>query len=242
VNGPSLPASVDEAIDRLAPLLEPARRRVFAFVALAESPVSREETAAATGISLALATFHLERLLEASLVEAGFSAGKGSGSGVRGRPAKLYRAARQDLLVSLPARDYRLAAELFADALTLVARPRSLDDAARVRGKAVGGRVRERAGRTKKQAGLVAALADVLAEEGYDPRPLGDGSLALRNCPFEALTERHRDLICPTNLALLDGVLEGAGISAVRTRLEPGEGRCCVLFQADEARGEGTGF
>jgi predicted ArsR family transcriptional regulator len=236
VNSPSLPPSVDEAIDRLAPLLEPARRRVFAFVSLADRPVTRDEAAEASGVSLALATFHLERLLEAGLVAASFSAGKGNGSGKRGRPAKLYRAARLDLLVSLPARDYQLAAELFADALAQGDRPQSLDDSAQLRGKAVGVRVKERAGRSKKQANLMAALAGVLAEEGYEPRPLADGSLALRNCPFQALTERHRDLICPTNLALLDGVLEGAGISTIRTRLEPGEGRCCVLLQADEAR------
>jgi predicted ArsR family transcriptional regulator len=88
----------------------------------------------------------------------------------------------------------------------------------------------------------MAALMEVLADEGYDPRTSGDGSVTLRNCPFEALTERHGDLTCPANLALLGGVIEGAGISAARAVLEPGEGRCCVVVRpAGERAGEQAG-
>jgi predicted ArsR family transcriptional regulator len=233
VNLPALPTDLGLALERLAPLLEPARRRVFAFVAQADHPVTRDEAAAATGFSLPLATFHLEKLLEAGLVEAPPpDAHAEPAPRRRGRPAKLYRPVRQDLLVNLPARDYRLAAELFADALAQGGRSQSLDAAARLRGRSMGSSVRERAGRSRKPAALMAALVEVLADAGYEPRTSGDGSVTLRNCPFEALTERHGDLTCPANLALLGGMIEGAGISAARAVLDPGEGRCCVVVRA----------
>src|SRR3982751_6182065 len=72
-----LPATTESALDRLALLHEPVRRRVFAFVAGASASASasgatRDETAIAVGIDRPLAAFHLERLLEAGLLEADF--------------------------------------------------------------------------------------------------------------------------------------------------------------------------
>lgn len=230
MNQRALPPAIDEAIDRLGPLLEPARRRVFGFVASADRPVTRDETASATGLALPLATFHLERLLEVGLLEAVAPPASAAAVGRRrGRPAKLYRAARQDLLVSMPARDYRLAAELFADALARGPGPDSLGMAARARGRRLGERAMERAA---EGAELEAAVVGVLADQGYEPRRLEDGSMALRNCPFDGLTEGHGDLICPANRSLLAGLLEGAGLSTLDATLEPGEGRCCILLRA----------
>ncbi len=210
-------------MDRLSPLMEPARRRAFSFVAAAAAPVTREETTDATGLSLALATFHLERLLEAGLVEAGFAADVPPGVTARrgrGRPAKRYRAARGDISLSLPARNYRLAAELLADALPPEIAPTALDVAARRRGRAIG----------RSVEGSQRRLVDVLAGEGYLPRTV-NGRIEFGNCPFEGLTEGHGDLICPANLALLQGVLEGAGVSDMEARLDAGDGRCCVVLQ-----------
>lgn len=194
-------------------------------MAAADSPVTREQTAAGTGLSLALATFHLEKLLEAGLLEVcSGAAPSGALPGVgrrRGRPAKLYRSVREEVLVSVPGRrDYRLAAELFAEALPDDRMPPALDQAARERGRAMGRGVRDRA-----------ALIQALADRGYEPRSIDGDFIALRNCPFEGLTERHRALICPANLALLQGLVEGAGLSGVEARLEPGDGRCCVVLR-----------
>jgi predicted ArsR family transcriptional regulator len=218
---------VNDSIDRLAPLVEPAHRRVFESVASADSPVTREQVAVGSGLSLALATFHLERLLEAGLLEsnsavvAGPVSPAGTGGGKRrGRPAKLYRVARREFTVSVPGRDYRLAAEIFAEAL-VGELPPALDEAARERGRVMGRGVSDRR-----------KLLDALADHGYEPRPSDGDSIALRNCPFDGLTERHRDLICPTNLALLEGLIEGAaGTTGMEALLEPGEGRCCVVLR-----------
>lgn len=183
--------------------------------------MTREQVAAGSGLSLALATFHLERLLEAGLLESSSSAGTGSKR--RGRPAKLYRLARREFTVSVPGRDYRLAAELFAEALPVDALPPALDEAARERGRAMGRGVSD-----------WEKLLDVLAGHGYEPRRIDGDSIALRNCPFDGLTERHRDLICPTNLALLEGFVEGSAITGMEARLEPGEGRCCVVLRPSD--------
>ena len=246
---PALSPTEEAAIDRLTPLLEPARRRAFGFVARSGRAVTRDETAAGTGVSLALATFHLEKLVQAGLLEVAAFEGASPvgipGGRRRGRPAKLYRASRSNLSVSFPARNYRLAAELLADALAQGAVPDSLASAARARGRELGERAISRAERdgeldaerdAARGGELEAAVFGVLADQGYEPRLLEDGSVALGNCPFEGLTERHGGLICPANQALLDGVLDGARVTSMRTALDPGDGRCCVVLRAaDEA-------
>ena len=219
---------MDAAIERLIPLMEPARRRIFVFVSGAPKPVSREEAAAATGLSTALAAFHLEKLLEARLVEASFEAPSAGGPRRRGRPAKLYRSSRGDISLSLPARNYRLAAEIFAEAFPAETAESVLGAAARRRGRSIGTSAGGEG--LEGTAGLVATLT----EAGYRPRPVS-GRIELGNCPFEALTEGHGELICRANLALLEGILEGAGVSTMEARLEPGDDRCCVVIEPVES-------
>jgi predicted ArsR family transcriptional regulator len=56
----------------------------------------------------------------------------------------------------------------------------------------------------------------------------------LANCPFHALAERHRPLVCGMNLDLLTGVAEGLGVDGrLLPRLEPAEGMCCVRLGAN---------
>src|SRR4051812_19611270 len=110
---PRLPAPIESALDRLALLQEPVRRRVFAHVANSAG-TTRDETAAAVGIDRPLAAFHLERLLDAGLVDADFAAAPSAPSAVGeaamrkrapGRPAKRYHARDLGIDLSLPSRD-----------------------------------------------------------------------------------------------------------------------------------------
>lgn len=71
----------------------------------------------------------------------------------------------------------------------------------------------------------------VLAEHGFEPFTDTDGRTALRNCPFHQLAERHREIVCTMNLALLEGVTSGIGAQDVRPALEPEPGRCCVVVR-----------
>lgn len=228
---------LDRRLAALAALGEPLRRRLYHFVGRQDHAVSRDEAANDAGVSRSTAAFHLDRLVEDGLLETEFRRlGDRRGPGA-GRPAKLYRRARRELEVSLPARRYQLAADLLAAAVS-----RSTAS-----GSSVADAVRDVAGERGAQlAASVASAAarpdmrdacDVLAEEGYEPR-LCDGEIALANCPFHALVGEHTELVCGMNLALLDGfarALPGAGLTA---HLEPSDQYCCVRFTRSGPTGQ----
>src|SRR5262245_32613608 len=101
-------------IIRLCVLDDPARRAAYLAVRSADRALTRAEVAAAVGISVRLAAFHLEKLCSEGLVEATY-AREGGTAGV-GHPAKRYRPTRTELEVSIPPRRYDLAAEILAAA------------------------------------------------------------------------------------------------------------------------------
>ena len=70
----------------------------------------------------------------------------------------------------------------------------------------------------------------MLAAQGYEPVAEADGVVRLRNCPFDSLVDNHRDLTCSMNLALLEGVVEGAGEPDLFARADPRDGYCCVTL------------
>ena len=127
--------ATDRALEQLAALAEPVRRRLYQYVASRPAAVGRDEAANAVGVSRALAAFHLDRLVDDGLLVAEYRRLTGRTGPGAGRPAKLYRLSEHEVEVSLPPRDYRLAAGVFADALD------GGDDvagAARERGWAIG--------------------------------------------------------------------------------------------------------
>jgi predicted ArsR family transcriptional regulator len=72
----------------------------------------------------------------------------------------------------------------------------------------------------------------VLERNGYESR-LQRGEIVLANCPFHALAEQHRNLICGMNLELLSGIIEGIGGDGILSaRLAPEPGYCCVRTKA----------
>jgi len=56
-------------LEGIALLREPVRRQLLLHVRAAEGPVSRDDAAAAVGVSRSLAAFHLDRLAAAGLLE-----------------------------------------------------------------------------------------------------------------------------------------------------------------------------
>src|SRR3954469_7341471 len=101
----------DEAVAALA---DAVRRDLYRFVVGQGRPVGRGEAAEAVGVQRTLAAFHLDKLVDAGLLETGFqrlTERTGPGSG---RPAKVYRRAKGERHLSLPPRDYRLVASLRA--------------------------------------------------------------------------------------------------------------------------------
>src|SRR5687768_9388476 len=93
------------------------RRALYDFVVRQAEPAGRDEAAAAAGVGRTLAAYHLDRMVEDGLLEVSFARRTGRSGPGAGRPAKLYRRASREFNVSLPPRDYELAAQIFADAV-----------------------------------------------------------------------------------------------------------------------------
>ncbi|MCP9977069.1 helix-turn-helix transcriptional regulator [Actinomadura madurae] len=210
-----------EDIDAIALLQDPLRRRLYEFVAAQGREVGRNEAAEAAGVARTLAAFHLDKLVDAGLLEAGSRRLTGRSGPGAGRPAKVYRRSAVERDVSVPARDYRTAAGLLAEAAEAAGLDMELQDAARRRGGLCG------AG--GGPCGDLDDVAEVLAGRGYEPvRDEGGAVLRMRNCPFHAVAEQFPPLVCGMNLALLEGLVEG---SRVRVRMDPRPGWCCVAAE-----------
>lgn len=218
-----------EAVEAVAALAEPTRRRVYDHVVRQEAPVGRDEVAEAVGVPRATAAFHLDRLVTDGLLDTRFERRTGRTGPGAGRPSKLYQRAECSVSVSLPERRYDLAGHLLAEAVVDAEEsgepPRvALERRARARGRELGGAAAD------DGAPAADAVLRVLEEHGFEPRA-EDGVVTLGNCPFHTLAREHTELVCGMNLSLLDGVLEGVASSGWVARLHPTPGRCCVRME-----------
>jgi predicted ArsR family transcriptional regulator len=221
-------------VDAVALLAEPVRGLLYEWVSGASDAVSRDEAAAALGITRALAAFHLDRLVAAGLLVAEFRRLSGRSGPGAGRPSKLYRRAARDVAVSLPGRRYEIPAQLFAETIEQMDSRGSLDAVratARRMGEALGSAVRKQAGRRPTQKRLHEVLLSTLAERAYQPREEA-GEIRLGNCPFQTLVADHRPVVCGMNLALIEGLTSGLGDRRIEARSDPEPGRCCVSLVA----------
>ena len=233
-------AKIKDPVGAVALLDEPKRRRLYEFVTARTQPVGRDEAAAALGIGRELAAFHLDRLAGAGLLDTEYRRLGGRTGPGAGRPAKLYRRSKRELNVSLPARDYERAAEVFADALERLddhGASLAVTDVARARGQESGRAARQKAGSRAGSARLRGALIEALGDGGYQPETVGGaGTIRLDNCPYHALAATHRDLTCGMNLAWAEGLLDGLGNAGLEAELAPEPGYCCVVFREAAAR------
>ncbi|MER6098248.1 helix-turn-helix domain-containing protein [Streptomyces sp. NPDC001728] len=234
-------------IDAIAVLQDPVRRRLYEYVAAQGREVGRNEAAEAAGVARTLAAHHLDKLTEAGLLESGSRRLTGRSGPGAGRPAKVYTRARAEHSVSLPARDYRTAAELLAEAAEQAGLDAGLCAAARRRGEALRG--------SAAPCGDLEEAMTVLAARGYEPHLEGTDStpceqdtqdgppaegpaeapapvVRMRNCPFHSVAERFPPLVCGMNLALLEGLLGTDG--PVRARMDSRPGECCVVVEASK--------
>lgn len=215
----------------IAVLDDPVRRSLYLYVARQSEPVSRDAAAAATGATRENAAFHLDKLVEAGLLEATYRRLSGRTGPGAGRPSKMYRRSEHRLQVTLPARRYELAAEVMAQALDDTRGKNassSVAAAAHRAGEALGASARARAGR----GGPLRRVAQLLDTAGYEPTEGPRGVVRLRNCPFHEVAQTHPDLVCGMNLAFMEGIVEAAGADGVSATLDPQPGQCCVTLRA----------
>lgn len=224
-------ADIDQQIAGVASLAEPQRRNLYRYVVAQDRPVGKDAAATALGIPRSVATFHLDRLVADGLLATEYRRLTGRTGPGAGRPAKLYRRADREIAVHIPARDYGLAADLLATAVSAAAEGTPVGDAlaraAAARGREMAADVARRLPPRPEQAAMVDATLGVLDEQGYEPRRQGD-EVVMANCPFHALTEDHRALVCGMNLDLLAGLTHALPPGVLAARLEPSDDACCV--------------
>ena len=219
----------------LSSLDDPLRRRLYEVVASRPGPVSRDEAASAAGIGRVLAVYHLDKLVESGLLPASYQRPPGRSGPGAGRPAKVYARSDREFAVTVPPREYELAAQLLVQAVEADPSDRSraaLAEAARRLGTELGSTFRPSPGE-KDAAGRDADgrhVKGVLTQQGYEPCGGADGVIRLRNCPFHQLTEQHREVVCGMNLALVEGLVDGLGADGLRPVLDPQPGHCCVAI------------
>ncbi len=237
----------DLAIDALAALIEPTRRRVYEHLRATGAPATRDEVAGALELGRPLAAFHLDALAKAGLVDVDYARPPGRRGPGAGRPAKRYRATAGEVAASVPARRYDLAGRILAAGVRDASRSGGATDArsatfnaAEMTGRELGQeRVNTVAGTGGASSGPLGHVCAVLAELGYEPvsdDETGDaGSLRLRNCPFHAVVEVEPELVCQLNVHLLHGLLEGMSLHDLAAEFKPTPGECCVRITARDA-------
>ena len=232
-------AGLAAEIAAIAVLQDPVRRALYAYVAEQPEPIGRDRAAAATGTRRETAAFHLDVLVDEGLLEPSYRRLSGRTGPGAGRPAKLYRRTVRQLDLTLPVRQYELAAELFAAALDGCPGgdpKRGLRVAARRFGVSLGTSARSTLGARPGRARLLRAAVSALGQSGYEPVEAPRGSVRLRNCPFDALARDHRELVCGMNLALVRGVVAGLAADGLTATLDPRPGSCCVAIRGERIR------
>jgi predicted ArsR family transcriptional regulator len=230
--------SFDERIHGVAALDHPLTRAVYRLL-LDREQLSRDDAAEALDVARSVAAFHLDKLVDVGLAAVRYERLTGRSGPGAGRTAKVYRRSEREIEVSLPERHYDLAGQLLAEAIERAATEgtdivSALRATAVERGKAAGSTATREAGPRANQTKRRAALLRVLERNGYDPTLRG-GEIVLLNCPFHALAQEHRDLVCGMNVDFISGIIEGAATDRLTARLAPEPGRCCVRLR--ERRG-----
>lgn len=221
----------DRDASGIGSLADPVRRRLYLYVCAQPTAVGRDEAAAAAGIAVHQAKFHLDKLEAEGLLDTDYARLHGRSGPGAGRTSKVYRRAARDIEVTLPDREYQQAGRMMADAIaesTASGRP-VIEELHRIAHQQ--GRSWIDAGRTPASA--VAALdiaVETLAGHGYEPRR-ENSRVVMVNCPFHQLAQAQTQLVCTMNHALISGVTESLGPLGPTSELEPGEGRCCVVLR-----------
>jgi predicted ArsR family transcriptional regulator len=150
------------------------------------------------------------------------------GDGRRGRPSQRYRVSRRQIEASVPPRRYDIVASVLLDAVRTQQPGETVLDAGRRNGRRRGAEL-AREEPTRRGTPL-RRLERLLSRLGYAPART-DGTLVLRNCPFDKLRDADRDMVCGINHALAEGYVEGSDAGdALDAALRPCPDNCCVVI------------
>lgn len=219
--------------EALGALEDELRQQLYIFVRSQGRPVTRDEAASAVGISRKLAAFHLDKLAERGLLTYSYARPPERGGRGAGRSSKYYEPSGRQIDVTIPERRYELMGSVLLRALRSQHESERGEESARraaaEAGREIGVAERRRLGIPPPGAERAMAVSTrVLEDTGYEPYRDDEGSVRLRSCPFHALAEEDRDLVCSMNQCLVEGVVRGLGNETVDVVLDPIPGQCCV--------------
>ncbi|MBX6371483.1 MAG: helix-turn-helix domain-containing protein [Acidothermus sp.] len=187
--------------DPASPVAEGSRRaEVLEYLRTVGRPVGVAEVAAATGLHVNTARFHLDHL-----VEEGLATRSSEPRETPGRPRIVYTAAGP---VPGP-RSYALLAEMLTG---LVASQDDGKSIARRTGQAWGRHLVERPApsETLTATQCLQRVNRVLDDVGFRPRFSsydGEATFQLRHCPFREVALRHPEVVCALHQGLIEGAL-----------------------------------
>lgn len=214
----------------LAVLADGQRRQVYDQVQSA-GECSVTELVESLAVGRTLVGFHLTKLVEAGLVEV---VPEQRRRGTRGRPSQLYRTTGREVTASVPDRRYDLLAAVLLDGLAQHRRGETAQASAERAARRRGRELARSAGTPRSHSARLTRLTELLASLGYLPREQ-EGAVVVRNCPYDSLRPSGTDQVCPVNLALAEGMVDGLGLAdRVGVSLRPCPDSCCVVF--DTAR------
>ena len=225
----------ESGIAAVGALEDPVRRELYVYVARRGQPVGRDEAATAVGIGRPLAAYHLDKLVELGLLSASYARPAGRRGPGAGRPAKIYARSGREFTVSVPQREYELAARLLAQAVAADESQNAraaLDRSAHQLGADLGMCSRAPGAGVDDQVQRVQAA---LAQHGFEPWQDSGGTVNLASCPFHQLATQYPQIVCGMNLALIDGLIDGLGADGLHPALDPQPGRCCVVVRKARA-------
>ncbi len=223
-------------IRSIAALEDELRRSMYLLIRRSENPLTREDISSALGISIKLAAFHLDKLVDRGVLKAHYARPKAKAGPGAGRSSKFYELSGKELRVSLPSRQYDLAGSILIEALQQLDKEKGSRVAIRLARKK-GREIAEKLMKTKlssKHKGPDRDLAmakRTLELLGYEPSRSAS-EIRLQNCPFHSLAKQAPDVVCPLNKGLIDGVLMHLDVNTQLTG-GPTNGECCVSVKSN---------
>ena len=227
----SLPADSPD-LASLSSLDDPVRRRLYEVVTQQAGPVGRDEAASAAGIGRALAVYHLDSSSNPGCLQRSTNGPPGGPGRAPGAPPSCTpgRTASSPSPCRPANTSGGAAARPGRRVRSQRPEPTALREAAHRLGTDLGSRFRLDEAR---QDTARRDVKSVLVQHGYEPSRDDDGVIRLRNCPFHTLVERHRDVVCGMNLALVEGLVAGLEADGWHPALDPRPGHCCVAIDGD---------
>ena len=210
---------------------DPTRRALYQHVAESAEPLSAGELAALFGIHRTVARSHLEKLVEAGLLEV---TARRHARG--GRPAKVYYPSSDRFELLLPPRRYETLATLLLRVVNQLPPESGVGEAARRTGLEQGrGVAHEWGARGDVSRRSCADAADWLNAHGYRVRVeegVGVVALEIANCVYREAAEVSPEIVCGYDCAFIGG-LAGApnGVHELTSSIIAGDDVCRHEFR-----------